>query len=237
MGYFETAIGAFRRGETDVVEVLSRDELDRARAVGDAEGEVEALCMLARVAVRRDDLATARSLARQAFDRAEGNRRLQRTPAHVLAATARMAGDIEAARAGYAASIALYEEFDNPRLVAMEHQNLAYVELRDGKVERARELFAASRRRLLDGGYESMYVVAALATAVLAEVDGHAAESARRLGAVDGWLHKAGVILDPDDAEEREALRDRLVGRLGPDAFTVACNVGADLDLAELISS
>ncbi|MFC0437125.1 hypothetical protein [Kutzneria buriramensis] len=82
-----------------------------------------------------------------------------------------------------------------------------------------------------------MYVVAALATAVLAEVDGHAAESARRLGAVDGWLHKAGVILDPDDAEEREALRDRLVGQLGADAFAVAGNAGAELDLPELLSN
>jgi hypothetical protein len=39
-GYYEEARDAFRRGDTDVVERLSRQELDRARASADVAAEV-----------------------------------------------------------------------------------------------------------------------------------------------------------------------------------------------------
>ncbi|MYV56051.1 tetratricopeptide repeat protein, partial [Streptomyces sp. SID3212] len=44
MTFYEEARDAFRRGDTAVVERLSRRELDRAREAGDPAAEVDALC-------------------------------------------------------------------------------------------------------------------------------------------------------------------------------------------------
>lgn len=238
MGYYEKARDAFRRGDTDVVERLSRQELDRSRASADVAAEVEALCMLARVALRGDDAREAVRLAAEAraLARGTGERRLERVPIHVLAASARITGDLAAARSLYGESIALNESLGESRMVVAEQHNLGYVELRAGDVDRARELFTAARRQTLRHGHDDLMPCVAVDAAVIAAADGDHRRAARLLAAADSALRELQQVLDPDDAIEQAALRDRLAGALGRRSFDAAYREGAGLDLRQALS-
>jgi hypothetical protein len=76
-------------------------------------------------------------------------------------------------------------------------------------------LFEGVRRYAREYGVGDLAPYGELASAVLAERDGDAAEAVRLLAEVDRALRERGQVLDPDDAEVREALRARLVTTLG----------------------
>jgi hypothetical protein len=237
VSYYEDTRAAFRRGETAVVERLSREELARARESADVDAEVEALCMLARVAVRGGDVSEGRRLGREALElaRRAGRRRLELAPTHILAGSARISGDLASARTLYAESIELSEEFGNADRVVMEMHNLAYVEWHAGDVDRARELFTTTCRRALEQGIDDFLPYVTLDAAIVAEIDGDHVHAARLLAAAESALATLGQILDPDDAIEQKELRDRLVAALGPDGFDTAYATGAGLGLREAL--
>ncbi|QRP45130.1 hypothetical protein [Amycolatopsis sp. FDAARGOS 1241] len=217
----EQAFAAFRRGETERVGRLSRAELTRAREAGDVAGQVDALCMLARVAVRGGDLTRGGTLAAEALDlaRGAGDRALQKSPVHILAAIARMAGEFDAARAGYVESIALRHELGPAEAVVWEQLNLGHLELRTGHPEKARELFGVVWNYATEHDLGDLLAYAGLARAVLAETDGEPAGAARLLVQAEAALRTRGEVLDPDDAAEAAALRTRLVAKLGQAGF------------------
>jgi hypothetical protein len=232
MRYHEEARDAFRRGDTAVVERLSRRELDRARAASDAAGEVDALCMLARVEVRDGDLAEAGRWTTEArtVARRGGDKRLEMAPAHIIAALATMSGDLGSARILIGESVALHAELGETRMVAVEHHNLGHVELRLGHADRARELFADVRGRALEEDWTDMLPYVTADAAVMADVDGDHARSARLLGAAAGAYRTVGQVPDPDDAVEQDALRERLITALGPEMFDSEYTAGAAQD-------
>src|SRR5437763_214385 len=86
------------------------------------------------VPLRDGDLDTvaARAQEARAFAGETADRRLERMPIHMLAVAARMAGRPDEARALYEESIALNDELGETRMAALEHRNLAYVELHAG---------------------------------------------------------------------------------------------------------
>jgi tetratricopeptide (TPR) repeat protein len=237
VSYHQDAFAAFRRGETDLVEQLSRHELARARESADVAAEVEALCMLARVAVRDGDVPEAERLARvaRALARGTGERRLERTPTHIVAGCARISGNLAFARTLYQESISLNETFGEWRMVAMELHNLAYIELHAGHVDHARELFTTALRRTVEQDIDDMLPYVALDTAVMAAVDGDHPRAARLLAALDNALRTAGQILDPDDAIEQTALRERLITTLGRPSFDSVYAAGAGLGLRDAL--
>ena len=102
--------------------------------------------MMARVALRRGEYQRVAELAGEARDlaRSGNERRLERIPLHMQAAAARMRGDLGPARELYLESIELNRQLGDDRMVAGEYRNLAYVELHDGHVARARDLFSSS---------------------------------------------------------------------------------------------
>ncbi|MFC9846522.1 tetratricopeptide repeat protein [Streptomyces sp. NPDC060223] len=238
MTFYEAVVEAFRRREMDVVQRLSEEEITRARAAGDVAGEVEAVGCLARVAIVGGDLPEARRLAEEARElaRRSSDRRLERTPLHILAGTARMAGDVPAARRLLAESIALNESLGERGSVANERHNLAYLELHAGEVHKARELFSAARREVVEGEMTNMYPQVALSTAVIAAADGDHRRATRYLAAVDSELRRIGHQLDPDDAQEHQTLRERLVEELGRDSFDAEYGTGSGHALLEVIS-
>src|SRR3981081_3032222 len=109
MGLYEEAVAAFRSGATGRAEDLALELLSQARDDGDAGGQVDGLCMLARVALRRDDLEHASRLASEAraLARRSGERSLERMPHHLQAAAVRMQGGYAEARVLYTESIDL----------------------------------------------------------------------------------------------------------------------------------
>jgi tetratricopeptide (TPR) repeat protein len=155
---YEATLAAFRRGDNAEAQRLARLDLDQASENGDTGARLDALCMLARVALREGNLDEVEARALQAHSAASTaeDRRLLRMPLHLLAVAARMGGRHDEARDLYTRSIALNDELGEARFAAVEHRNLAYVEIRAGQLDRARELFAESRRRLAGLDYPAL---------------------------------------------------------------------------------
>ncbi len=97
----ERTLDAFRSGDNERARELSDEWLAAAQADGDLAGQIDALCMLARVALRKGEFARVRALADEARTRARaaGDQRAERMPMHMQAVSARMTGDIAEARA------------------------------------------------------------------------------------------------------------------------------------------
>lgn len=221
MGFSERVRAAFRRGENDAVVRMSEAEIERARAAGDAAGEVEARYSLARVAIRDGDLATGAERARQALAVAEraGDRALEERPRHVLAAVARMSGDLERAGELYRESIALNEALNQPRTVNSEFHNLAFCELGLGHLDTARELFTQVRERVFGNGWDDFVPYVCLAEAALTSAEGDHARAARMLGVTEAAFHALFQVPDPDDAADLAKVRAAAVEALGVAAF------------------
>jgi hypothetical protein len=220
VGIYEDSIKAFRSGDTDLAEELALELLGESRD-GDEDGghrggRVDALCMLARVALRRRDFWKVSALAEEgwavslgAVERRE-EMRLKRMPIHLLAVGARMRGEYAEARLLYLESIDLNRELGEDRMFAAEHRNLAYVELHDGRADRARELFASTVDLVGVGDYGSFEPYLLQDAAVLALEDGDRDRAAELVAATQAAFDAAGEIPDPDDAAELEALQSRL---------------------------
>jgi tetratricopeptide (TPR) repeat protein len=212
VGIYEESLVAFRSGETARAEELALELLSQARLGGDVGGQVDGLCMLARVALRRGDLARVQALAGEGrgLARRAGDRRLERMPIHLEAVAVRMRGDYSAARGLYQESIDLNLQLGEERMVASEHRNLAYVELHDGHVDRARELFESAVQLVRSGQHHSLEPYLLLDAAVVALEDGDRHGAARLAAAMQAAVFAAGQILDPDDAAEHDLLQLRL---------------------------
>jgi tetratricopeptide (TPR) repeat protein len=213
MATLEDALRAFRSGATGLAEEHALEALAQARDDTDLEGQVESLVMLSRVALRRGDLAHASELAGEARGLAHraGERRLERMPIHLQAAATRLRGAYAEARTIYEESIELNVQLGERRMVAVEQRNLAYVELHDGHIERASELFsrAAGEARAL--GYAALEPFLVLDAAVMAYESGDRERAGQLAKALRLALAEAGVIPDPDDAAEQELLETRLL--------------------------
>jgi ATP/maltotriose-dependent transcriptional regulator MalT len=164
--------------------------------------------MLARVALRRGDLQHVAELAGEAraMARRSGERRLERMPIHMQAVAVRMSGQYSEARVLYEESIQLNIQLGEERMVAVEHRNLAYVELHDGHADRARQLFADAAQEARALGYNALEPFLLLDAAVVALQDGDVARAASLAAATRTALAETGQIADPDDAAEEERL-------------------------------
>ncbi|MFF3442223.1 hypothetical protein [Streptosporangium sp. NPDC002721] len=221
MNFSENVRSAFRRGESDAVVRMSEAEIERARAAGDPAGEVEARYSLARVAIRGGDLPGGETRAREALAVAlrSGDRSLEERPRHVLAAVARMSGDLLRARDLYLESIALNEALDRPMMVNSEYHNLAFCELGLGNLDVARKLFDEGRERVFRNGWDDFVPYVCLAGAALASAEGDHARAARLAGVADAAFASLGQVPDPDDAADLAKVRAAAVEALGRAAF------------------
>jgi tetratricopeptide (TPR) repeat protein len=214
MNLYERALAAFRAGANDQAASLAEELIQTSRASGELPGEIDGVCMLGRVALRRGELRRVAELAGEGRDLARQNEdpRLERMPLHLQAVAARMQGDFGSARQFYTESIHLNRQLGEERMVAAEHRNLAYVELHDGNAAEARELFSTSATLARASGYDALEPYLLLDSAVLALEMGDAARAAQLLKETDARFAAAGQIPDPDDAAEEEWLRKRLDG-------------------------
>ena len=212
MGSYEDSIAAFRAGATGLAEELALELLSRARDGGNVGDHIDALCMLARVALRRGDLEHVGALAAEGRDlaRRAGEQRLERMPIHMQAVGMRMQGAYSEARVLYQESIELNIQLGEERMVALEHRNLAYVELHDHHPDRARQLFNDSVRKAHALGLESLEPFFMLDAAVMALEDGDRKRAAELAAASRAAIAETGQVPDPDDAFEEESLEAEL---------------------------
>lgn len=128
VGSYQEALDALRSGANDRARELSGAALAAARSGGDRAGQVDALCMLARVALREGDFARVREWADEAraCARGAGDRGLERMPLHMQAVAARMAGRPGEARVLYEESIELNRSLGEEPMVAAELHSAAF---------------------------------------------------------------------------------------------------------------
>jgi tetratricopeptide (TPR) repeat protein len=215
---YEETLAAFRRGDNAEASRLAKMDLEEAVAGHDREGQVQSLCMLARVALRDGRLDDVDAYARQARDVALGAsaRKLERMPLHLIAVAARMAGRYDESRSLYLESIRLSDELGETVMAAVEHRNLAYVELRAGDPDRALTLIAEARSRLRGTDQPSLHPYLLFDEATEAAVRGDFATAAAKLADVERLFAEQGVVPDPDDAFEMADLRQRLAAQEAP---------------------
>lgn len=217
MPYDET-LSAFRRGDNAEALRLAKLDLEVAVTGHDTEGQVHSLCMFARVALRDGRLDDVEAYAHQARDVALGAsaRKLERMPLHLMAVAARMAGRYDESRSLYLESIRLSDALGETVMAAVEHRNLAYVELRAGDPDRALALFAETRSRLDGTDQPSLHPYLLLDEATEAAIRGGLATAAAKLSEVERLFAEQGVVPDPDDAFEMADLRRRLAAQEAP---------------------
>jgi tetratricopeptide (TPR) repeat protein len=211
VAYAET-LAAFRRGDNVEAGRLAALDLWSARAQGDAVGEVDALCMLARVALRDGDLELVRERATDAQQIAEtvGDDAVGRMPLHLRAVAARMSGRYDEARELYLESIRLNDALGEEYMAAAEHRNLAYSEIRAGNVATARDLISEARRRVAGRDFPTLRPYLIFDEATIAALDSDYRTAAARLREADGEFEAQGIVPDPDDAAEIADLRRRV---------------------------
>ena len=212
MGIYQDSLAAFRSGDTSRAEELALTLLSQARESGDMSGEVDGLCMLARVALRQCDFKRVSALAEEAqtVARRAGDARLERMPIHLQAAAVRMRGAYAEARLLYEESIELNRRLGEERMVVSEFRNLAYVELHDGHVDRARELFANAVDLARTAEYAALEPYLTLDAAVMAFISGDRVRAGQLAEAAQAAFAASGHIPDPDDAAELAWLRSAL---------------------------
>ena len=235
--FYEEASAAFRSGDNEYTRQLSERALDAARAAGDAEGEVDALCFLGRVALREGDVTRVRSLADEARSvaRLTGEARLEQMPLHMQAVAARTEADYSLARRLYEESIELNRALGEERMATGELHHLADVELHDGQPDRAKELFAAALSESRRLGFDALLPYLVGDAAVVAAEEGETERAARLAAAAQAAFRARGQVPDPDDAAEQERLRAHLVSALGEKRFRAASEQGAMLTIADAL--
>jgi ATP/maltotriose-dependent transcriptional regulator MalT len=203
---YREGLEAFRRGETERSRELNEQSLALAREQDDGPAMVSALMGLARVALRRGDLERVHELAREGRELATSRRLAEQSlalPLHLDAEATRMAGDFRTARSLYEQSIALNRRLGNDRMVAVEHSNLAWVEINEGRLDEAEGLI----RETLEGTREENVYLRAFGHVGLARCAAERGEKTlaqERLAEAERLLDQAGLVLDPADRPEYE---------------------------------
>ncbi|MFP5353395.1 MAG: tetratricopeptide repeat protein [Actinomycetota bacterium] len=232
---YDQGLEAFRRGDADMSLALNEQALELARREGDELNQVRALIGLSRVAFRREDHARLEELCAEATPLFEGLEDPTQTtsPVHMLAESARMQGDLDSARGFYERSIAMSRATGDDRMVAIELNNMAFLELAAGHPNEALRLARESLTLVQGDDDMNTYCLLAIGAALVAS--GHEGEGVMALSVVDKMLKGAGTVLDPadqplfDDAVEAAKLT------LGREDFERAWNDGSAVSSDEAI--
>lgn len=202
---YEEGLAAFRAGDQARSRQLNHEVLSIGRETNDPATIVRGLIGLARIAFREKDHPTVRSLCDQAapFWEQLEDRSQVTSPTHLLAESARLEGDIPRARALYDRNIAYAKEAGNVRMVALELNNKALLEIQAGNIDDA-EGFARDSLRLFQEGAANVarptdgaYCLLALGS--IAARRGEGDRAASLLAASETILATNDAIFDPGD--------------------------------------
>jgi tetratricopeptide (TPR) repeat protein len=218
---YENALLAFWQGDDAECRSLLARSHDVAHHFEDATGEAVALCGMARVALRDDDLDRARALCEEALVRVDGTEdRLGRSNAfHVLGVTAQMRGELDDARGYMNRRLALARELGNVSAVASEANNLSMVERQAGNLDMATELALEALEISDRRGDEWMVPYELSSLAAIAAARGDFERAAKLLGAAAGMMERMGTAWPPDEKPHFERTWSATATALGQERF------------------
>lgn len=232
MGLVASASLAFRQGDNTATKLQADEAQVLARRLERPDLEASALLALARAGLRDQDPAAVRRHASEArrIGVALKDERTELSAIHCLAEAARMAGDLDEARALYTQSLERNRERGAKLMVAVELTNFGYVEKARGQLDAAEKSVREGIPVALEirNSYLLAHQLVALAAIVAAA--GRADESARLLGKADAIFMESGLTLDPADKGEYDGAVIAARGLLGDDAYAAAYAAGAQLE-------
>jgi tetratricopeptide (TPR) repeat protein len=204
------ALLAFRLGDIAASGVRSREALDAARVAKDPEAEGFALLAQSRVALSQRKSIEARdfALGARAKLRARGAA-YDQAPLHMLAQAQRAARALDEAASLFGESLTLNRQLGDLGMVAIELQNLAYVELRRGHLDAAEKTFAEAEKLAGDANpYDQ--VIRRMNRAALAQAKGDTATARARIQEARDILSREKIALSADDEAELREVEQRL---------------------------
>jgi tetratricopeptide (TPR) repeat protein len=224
---------SFRHGELDAAERAFSERFNLLAGTDQQRDLADACADMARIALRRGDIAKVRSYAEEGYVAARNvGPEAILMPLHMRAAAARMEGRYEEARALYLESRDLNERFGKGGNVAGEDHNLMYVALHSGDRAEAEKRFRSSSEWIF--AHEDAYLrpYAFLDSGVLAIHDGDLERGARLVARAERIFQESGSIPDPDDRVELDDSIARLRKELGS-RFEGAWAEGREMSLGE----
>jgi tetratricopeptide (TPR) repeat protein len=201
---------AYRLGDAAASRRLNQEALETAEASADSEALALAYLGLSRTALDDGEHERARDLAGRALELARPlDPALAQGPLHMSAQASRLCGDLDAAAALFAESLALNRRIGDEGMVGVELHNLGHVELRRGDVDTAERLFAeGSELWPSDDPYD--VAMRGLNDAAIAHARGDNGRAVALLGEAEATLAEAGIEPATDDAAEIARLRAAL---------------------------
>ncbi len=201
---YGAGILAFRNLDEGRADVYFRECLDIANNLGDSSFIVRATSGLSRLALRRGDTKEVRRLSERALKEAQdhGEKGDSANPLHMLAAAARVEGDLDRARVFYRRNIALNQELGRSYWVAAELENLGALEVLEGNIEAALLLLQESLKSAYErrDKYLTPYVLVWIGRVALSHGDPRLAT--RLFSAAKAQFEETGLAMDPDEAPE-----------------------------------
>lgn len=233
---YDQGLKSFREGDQKNSKRFNQEALEVARASDDRLNEVRALIGLSRVAFRDEDHERLRKLCDQAMPLWEAldDPSAVTSPIHMLAESARMEGELDRARELYERSIAGSRASGDERMVALELNNMALLELAAKQPARALEL-ARESLTMVDDDLDRTYCFLACGAA-LVEI-GDPALGVRLLSLSKRLLDQEGVILDPADQPVFDVAIEKARQMLGGMRFDTEWTVGQELSVEEVGSA
>ena len=193
---------------------------------------------MARLALRRGDTKEVRKWSEEglAIARARGEKADAVTPLHMLAAAARVDGDIGRAREIYRENLALNRELGRPDVVSVELGNLGALEVLDGNISAAVPFLRESLEIAYKRGdrYLAPYELVWLGRVALAE--GNPARGATLFAAARTQFDATGLAMDPDEGPEYEKGLAAIQEALDEKAFSAAWATGKKMSLDEAVA-
>jgi tetratricopeptide (TPR) repeat protein len=235
---YENALLTFWQGDDDECRSLLARSLDLARQKNDATGEAVALCGMARLALRENDLDRAQHLCEQALERVSATEdRLGRSNAfHVLGVTAQMRGNLDEARGFMNKRLEAARALGHVSSVAAEAGNLSMVERQAGTLDLATQLALEALQISDRRGDEWMIPYQLSSLAAIAAARSDFMRATKLLGAASGMMGRMSTAWPPDEKPHFDRTRSAAADALGSDAFERAWSEGEHMTSQDAIA-
>ena len=229
---------AFEHGDQQAARTLFASSADQATLARDSATEANALGGLARCELAAGNLDAARAAAAacDAIHLSRGDDEADRDfPLHILAYADYIAGDDNAARAGFHRTLELNRRCGRRPGEARELTNLCSVETRAGNLDLADSLGREALDISAEIGYARLVPYCLINLGGVAAARGQYERAALLLGAGDRLLSADGAQLNPGTALEYRRHRAAVAAALGDEGFARHYEKGSKLTAVEAV--
>jgi tetratricopeptide (TPR) repeat protein len=214
LALYGDALFAFHQGKIEESRQRSQAALDAALVENDREALALAYLGLSRVAIARGDYAQSQTLAVQAREFARNlGPAMGQAPLFIHAMATRMMGNYDEAAALFEQSLDLNRKINDQGMVFAELQNLAWVEIHRGNIDKAEHCFTESEK-IESANDPYSLAMTSLMQAMIAYGRGDKNRSRTLLERAQSILKEAKVDAGPDDQFEFNWLSGRLEGNV-----------------------